>query len=307
MVKLSYNSAFVYLKKNPPIENIFYFSLILLIVYLIITSIGEKTVENMETSTINPFVSITGNNIYDEFYANMYDILFFSKSKNDYEIDLIIKKTKMTKQSRILDVGSGTGHYVGKLNKAGYYYIRGLDLSQSMINKSRQNYPKSKFDCNDVLKSIIFAQKSFTHILCMYFTIYTIENKLLFFNNCMSWLKPKGYLIVHIVDRYMFDPVLSISSDPYSDKRTTTTRASIKNYKYISDFKLNGDKATFTETFTNVEDNSVRKNIHELFMPSDQSIHSIAESVGFVFVNKTDLKEVGYNNQFIYIFRKPGY
>ena len=301
MVKRLYNSALAYFKKSTPIEKIFYFSLIMISLYCI-TTIGAKTVETME-STENPtFVSIK-EDIFDDFYANIYDDLFFIKPKNDYEIRLIIKKTEPLRNSNFLDVGSGTGHYVGALTKTGYK-IEGIDSSQSMINKARQNYPKCKFTYGDALKSITFQSSSFTHIMCMYFTIYTFNDQLLFFKNCMSWLKPNGYLIFHVVNRDTFDPVLPIANMPYSDKRITTTETSIKNYKYKSDFELNGDNATFTETFTNVQDNSVRKNTHKLFMPTKEVLLSKAKSCGFIFVNITELKEVGYENNFIYILKK---
>ena len=303
MVKNLYNSATMYFKKSTTIEKIFYFSLILITLYCI-TINGIKNVETMEASASPAFISVRDADIFDNFYANIYDDLFFSKTKNDFEIDLIIKKTSPSKKSKFLDVGSGTGHYVGELYKAGYT-IEGIDLSEAMINKAQQNYPKCKFTKGDALKSISFAPNSFTHIMCMYFTIYKFENQILFFKNCMSWLKPNGYLIFHVVDRDTFDPMLPTAKMAFSDKRVTSSQLTIKNYNYNSNFELKENTATFTETFTNVQDNSVRKNTHTLFMPTKEEILSKSKSAGFVFKTITELNDVGYDKQYIYILKKP--
>lgn len=298
-----YNSAKAYFKKTTTIEKVFYFSLILITLYCIIIP-GLKNIENMETSTTPSFISIEGVDIFDNFYANIYDVLFFSKQKNDFEIDLIVKNTSPSTNSDFLDVGSGTGHYVGELYKEGYK-IEGIDLSEEMINKSKENYPDCKFTKKDAMTSITFEPKSFTHIMCMYFTIYKFENQKLFFDNCMYWLKPNGYLIFHAVDRDLFDPTIPGNELSFSNNKITSSQLIIKNYRYNSDFELIGNIATFTETFTNVQDNSVRKNTHKLFMPTIESILDKAKSSGFVVENITELLPVGYEYQYIYILKKP--
>ena len=69
------------------------------------------------------FLLKEGNDIYDEFYISIYDDLFYSTMKDDYEIGEIINKTEPTSESRILDIGSGIGHHVSKLQEQGYNVI----------------------------------------------------------------------------------------------------------------------------------------------------------------------------------------
>jgi len=63
------------------------------------------------------FLFKTGDEVYDDFYANIYDYLVFNNIKNAYEIGEIINKTDADEASVILDVGCGTGHHVDALSQ----------------------------------------------------------------------------------------------------------------------------------------------------------------------------------------------
>ena len=54
------------------------------------------------------------------FYISLYDDLVFSKLKNDFEVTKIIKNTKPTNESKILDIGSGKGHHVSSFVAHGF-------------------------------------------------------------------------------------------------------------------------------------------------------------------------------------------
>lgn len=276
------------------------------LVYLLIHY--GTTIETFDND--QSFVHKTDQSIYDSFYVDVYDDILFSEFKNEYEIGTILNKTTPTKRSVILDIGSGTGHHVGLLTQKGYD-CQGIDVSSAMVAKAKRNYPSSKFIHGDVLKSIHFQPNSFTHITCLYFTIYMIKNKRLFFQNCMQWLKPGGYLLLHLVDRDKFDPILPVADvlayvnpQDYTKKRITTTQAVFKNHNYKADFKLNHNKGSFIETFVHRKNGSVRKHTHHLYMDTQQSILSLAQSAGFILSSQSDMKSVGYKHQYIYILQK---
>ena len=302
MAKEIYKSASSYLLQTTTIEKIFYFTLTVVTLYCMST-IGQKTVETMETQTSSQFVNKSGSDIYDDFYANVYDELFFDKRKHEYELALILSNTALSHRSKMLDIGSGTGHYVGDLNKAGYN-ISGIDISQQMIDKAKKNYPTSEFTKSDALTSISYPRNNFTHIMCMYFTIYIIADMDLLFNNCMEWLTSDGYLILHMVDLDIFDPTLNIAKTTYSEGPKIISESTIKDYTCKTSFNLIEDNATFTEKFKNVNDNSERINVHEIVMPTLQTIQSNAESRGFELKIRKELDGVGYEGQYIYIFKK---
>ena len=254
-----------------------------------------------------------GPEVYDDFYVNIYDELVYNQLKNDYEVGEIMKITKPTSVSKILDIGSGTGHHVAMLS-AQNLDATGVDISQFMVTKAKENYPNEKFVKGDALNSNLFMPSSFTHITCLYFGIYYFRDKLQFFKNCMKWLMPGGYLVVHIVDRDMFDPILPpanpliiVSPQKYAAKRITQSKVTFNNMDYVANFDMppNSDQAVFSEKFYSKDDKKTRKNKHTFKMEPEKSIVEMAKQTGFLVQGKIDLIRVGYEYQYLYVFVKP--
>jgi len=268
---------------------------------------------NVDTTDKN-FLFKQGNAIYDDFYANIYDYLVFSQVKNDYEVGVITNNTNLNEKSIIVDIGCGTGHHVADLSSKNLNVI-GIDISPSMIKKAQEKYPSlaSYFKVGNVLNGTLFNDNSLTHILCLYFTIYYIEDKMRFFNNCMNWLMPGGYLIVHLVDKYKFDPILPpgnplyiVSPQKYAKERITKTKVTFNNFVYNANFKLHdNDTASFEEKFK-FNDGKVRKQEQILYMEDLPTIVNMALDAGFVIHAKIDMVKCAYENQYLYVFYKPG-
>ena len=259
------------------------------------------------------FLIKTGPEVYDKFYADIYDYLVFNNLKDDYEVGEIINKANPSSSSRILDVGCGTGHHVASLSSKGLDVL-GIDIAPSMIDKAKANFPDYKFQVADALNGSEFEPASFTHILCMYFTIYYFKDKTQFFNNCYNWLMPGGYLIVHLVDRDRFDPILPpgnplmyVSPQRYAKKRITSTKVKFTDFSYSADFNLDdkNDIAQFVEKFKNDSDGKVRKNEHIMYMPDIQQIVDEAQACGFIVDSQIDLLQCQYEYQYLYVFIKP--
>lgn len=261
------------------------------------------------------FIFVDKNvDIYDDFYADIYDYLTYNQIKDVYEVGEILNKTSPTEQSIILDIGSGTGNTVASLASKNMN-ITGLDNSTAMIEKAKSRFPDYNFQLGDAMKANTFQPSSFTHILCLYFTIYYFKDKHFFFKNCYEWLKPGGYLVVHLVDRDMFDPMLNaanplitLSPQRYAKDRITTSKITFDDFKYNANFVLNPDNnnASFIEKFEDRKTGKVfRKNEHKMYMESEGNILNIAEQTGFIFNGKVDLMKAAYEYQYLYIFVKP--
>ena len=259
------------------------------------------------------FLFKTGNEVYDGFYSQVYDYLVFNNLKNDYEVGTIINNTNPKETSVILDVGSGTGHHVANLASQNLNVL-GIDISPAMVEKAKENYPEYNFQVGDALDSGLIKTNSLTHILCLYFTIYYFKDKRRFFDNCMDWLLPGGYLIVHLVDREKFDPILPpgnplyiVSPQKYAKERITKTKVHFNDFVYESNFNFNKDedKATFDEKFK-FEDGKVRKQQQTLYMEDTEVILTIAQDCGFILQSKIDLLKCAYEYQYLYVFTKPG-
>jgi len=286
------------------------FTILLLILIVAFKPFNTDKYEGFEQN--DKFLFKSGQDIYDDFYADIYDYLVFNNIKDEYEVGEIMNKTSASSQSKILDIGCGTGHHVAELSGRSIDVI-GIDISQSMIKKAKANYPDYQFQVKDATKSQNFEPDTFTHILCMYFTIYYIQDKAVFFENCYNWLMPGGYLIVHLVDRKNFDPILPpgnpllyVSPQKYAKDRITTTKVKFTDFAYNANFELDekNNIAKFTEKFKNDKDGKVRKQEHIMYMPDLNEIVSEAQGVGFMLEGKVDLLQCQYEYQYLYIFTK---
>lgn len=295
-------------KKMSNIGKILLFITLLLILVVFFKSYSVK--EGYEQN--DKFLFKKGNDIYDGFYSTVYDYLVFNNLKDDYEITQIVNKTTPSTSSVILDVGSGTGHHVAKLAQKDLNVV-GIDISPSMVEQAKKNYPQYNFQVGDVLNTNQYKNNSFTHILCLYFTIYYFKDKQLFFNNCMEWLMPGGYLILHLVDREKFDPILPpgnplyvVSPQKYAKERITKTKITFNDFVYNSNFIFDKDRnmATFDEKF-NFNNGKVRKQEQILYMDDSQDILTMAADAGFIVQGKIDLVQCAYENQYLYILSKP--
>ncbi len=261
----------------------------------------------------NNFLFKQGTAVYDDFYADIYDYLVFNQFKNEYEIGVIINSSTPNEKSVIADIGCGTGHHVKELSDKNLNVL-GIDISPSMIKKAAENNPsiKSNFKVGDALNGHLFQDNSLTHILCLYFTIYYMKDKMRFFNHCMNWLMPGGFLIVHLVDKFKFDPILPpgnplyiVSPQKYAKERITKTKVTFNEFVYDSNFKMeSNDVATFDEKFK-FKDGRVRKQEQKLYMEDLPTIVNMAQDAGFVVHAKIDMVKCAYEYQYMYVFVKP--
>ena len=129
----------------------------------------------------------------------------------------------------------------------------------------------------------------------------------------MEWLMPGGYLILHLVDREKFDPILPpgnplyvVSPQKYAKERITKTKITFNDFVYNSNFIFDKDRnmATFDEKF-NFNNGKVRKQEQILYMDDSQDILTMAADAGFIMQGKIDLVQCAYENQYLYILSKP--
>ena len=300
-------------------EKILYFVLGILFICLLYFVLKDKInskIQHVEGFKQNQKVVVyNNNNLYDKFYSEVYDVLFQNDNKNVYELEKIIHYTKMNKTSNVLDVGSGVGFHVNYLNKKGIPSV-GMDLSKHMINKANKLYPGNKFQYGDILKlldiDLIEREDKFSHILMLYFTIYYVDNKRLLFENCFNSLKKGGYMVIHLVDKNNFDPIINsgnplkfVDVQSVAKKRITSSVVKFKKFTYKANFSVDSnDICKFVETFIN-EQNDKRINKHTLYMNTQKSILAVAKSVGFRLKTQINLSGVNYKNQYIYVLYKP--
>ena len=281
-------------------------SLIIIIYYIF--NHKSNNIEGFEQ--LNKIVFKEQDHIYDEFYSTVYDDLKSNTNKNEYEISCIINNTSLNKKDKLLDIGSGTGNHVNMLTKKNID-ATGLDKSKSMIQYSKNKYPKCKFKLGDANNNSIFKPHSFTHITMLNLTIYEFKNKYNVIRNCYEWIKPGGFLIIHLVNPNKFNPALK-NADPLNildntavnEKDKKNTFIKFKNFSYKNIFDFNNKEATFKETFTD-SNNKKRINTLKLNMETSKDIATLVKREGFIQDVIVDLYSINYPNQFLYFFYKP--
>ena len=286
------------------------------IAYNITTPPYERKAEAFTQS--EQFVMKHNEEMYDDFYADIYDVLHDTKKRGQKELIEVVRLTDPSvKHSSFLDIGSGTGHLVGELDEAGYA-VYGIDKSKSMIDYADKKYPDAEFIHGDALDTMHFEKYTFTHVLCNYFTIYQFEEKDKFFKNCRHWLKPNGYLILHLVDTEKFTRILPKTNSiiqPIEKKRNG--KRIIDSVETFEDYQCNArceiptssqhdTVALYSETLIDSETKHVRQNEQAMYMDSAENILETARKNGFIFHGKVNMEKCnGDKNQFLYILERP--
>jgi len=321
---------FTYLSKiiNSTNPNLFFMQLLLILAIVFVCihlhrisespySKKNKALEGFQQD--HPYVLKQNQDIYDDFFAEMYDSVNIRNKICQRELFQIVKMTEPTTQNSIfLDVGSGTGCVVNELITAGYYAY-GVDKSKYMTDYAETLYPDITIKIADILDPMTYETGIFTHILCLNFTIYELDKKC-FFNNCYYWLKPNAYLIVHLVDPNKFSTKKylkfkgelttlydSLFPESNNSERKTFTTVDYDDCKYEEGYQFSNNSSivTFKQTFTDKHSKNIRENEQILKMESIDEILDIAKKSGFIVHGKTEMKGInGDEHQYLYVFEK---
>jgi SAM-dependent methyltransferase len=266
-----------------------------------------------------PYVLKQNQQIYDEFFSEMYDGINNRDKICQRELYQIVKMTEPTvKNSVFLDVGSGTGTVVNELANAGYT-VYGIDKSEAMNDYAETKYPDINIKTADVLDPLTYETGIFTHIMCLNFTIYELD-KPQFFRNCYYWMKPNSYLILHLVNPGKFSAkkylkttgTFSSLLEPFmpetnnADRKTTmSVDFADCSYEEKYEFSSNSSAVVFTQIFTDTVTKNIRQNEQSLKMEPIDEILKMAKQAGFIVHGKTGMKGCnGDENQYLYVLER---
>lgn len=307
-------SYFAYLRNHTWMQILLVLSIVA-IIYINYMSI--QPYNGLEGFTqINKFSTKFDADTYDDFYVDIYDQLHDTENRIETHLLPILENTNVDPNAKsnysFLDIGSGTGKTVERLRQAGYE-AQGLDKSQSMIKHCEEKYEAedSHYQCGDVCEPILYTRGSFSHILCLYLTIYEIDNKQQFFRNCYQWLHANGILVVHLVEKDKFDtisPAVKIENieniQEYSKQRIEKSQVDFGDFQYKMEYKIRPGaeniNVKINEMFIDNQTKKIRQNERNMKMEPIEHIVKLAMRVGFSLYAKIAMKNDKY--QFLYFF-----
>lgn len=258
---------------------------------------------------------ILGNeHLYDEFYSKIYDKLVQGDTRISAETGLTLAFAKQVRPEvemlEILDIGCGTGGHIQQFRSAGVSKAIGLDSSDAMIAQARKLYSKNDYRVGRAEQIGTFSAGEFNLVTLYYFTYYYLQDPVEMFRNVFNWLQPGGCLVIHLVNREKFDPILESASpfvafsvQKYTKERITRSKVAFDKFEYEADFQLDGEYAEFREEFR-FKSGKKRRQVHHLKLPRMESVVSIAEDNGFTYKQFIDMTAIGYEYQYLFCFTR---
>ena len=161
---------------------------------------------------------------YDKF-AQIYDNEV--ESRNSRATKFLFDKIKLPKNSKILDLGAGSGISSVPLVKMGYENITLLDFSEGMLAKAKQK--KELKNCKFIKQDV--TKLKFKERYDLIFSIFSFASSSYFddkempklWKNVITLLKPKG--------------ILMLMGNDFEPPKNLTKKIKSGKYKIISGYK----------------------------------------------------------------------
>ena len=198
---------------------------------------------------------------------------------NRFQIDFVSEAFPETSELSLLDIGCGTGELSGALSDR-FRKVVGIDLDNAMLRKAiedrgrRQNLDFKQMNMLHIGEG--FGTSAFDAIICFGNTLVhlgTPDQISSFVSQCSDLLKPKGKLMIQIIN---YDRILdeSIKSLPTLENDQIQF---VRNYRYLEEEHL----IDFETILTVKTSNQIIQNRIKLFP-----------------VRKSELERILYNHDF---------
>jgi ubiquinone/menaquinone biosynthesis C-methylase UbiE len=289
---------------------LFVITLIILILFLIFSYHKIRSIENFEDKFDD---HEKYDEIYDEEFINLYEIIYRDFSDIDYDTKIVYSKVveniKNKENINFLVCGSGIGKLCKKIKEK--YNVVGVDISENMLKKAQTLYPNIKFIRGNIIKNNIFNKNQFSHIYIDERTLYynKPENIDTIIKNSFNWLVENGFLIVQIYDPLELQVAARYYSSQYIDNK-----GNFHGFTYLNDFSHdcyyikdeNDDNKEIFHYFDKIVFDNGSKRIKKttFYIPSKEKVYDIIINNGFdvFYIEKVRTQIVGGYE--LAIFRK---
>lgn len=217
-----------------------------------------------------------------ENYGNTYEKEPYTKGTKG-ECDFIEKEVGYKKGIKILDIGCGTGRHAIELATRGYQ-VNGVDLSDSMLQKARQNAKQQRaqviFEKHDARALPYTSEFDLAIMFCggAFPLMETDEMNYRILENASKALKPKNSKLIFSTLNGLFPLFHSVKDFINSKKTDTSSEMSTTTF----------DLMTFRQqsAISFVDDDGQQKELQcneRYYVPSE--IHWMLNLLGFANIN----------------------
>ena len=303
----------MYLEEGSP--SWIYILIVLSIVILILTGLKKfclRAKKKEGFSQDEDFVLKQDGESYDTFYVQEYDDLMKTEERLQFEVAHVLKTNPSLRESVFLDIGCGTCGLMSELHNYGFRTF-GLDKSAAAVEFAEKKNKDLEVKLGDGNVLMTYDKGTFTHITCMYFTVYEFENKALLFRNISHWLQRGGYFILHLVEGDKFEmiaPCAKVRNDlvnEFSKERIMKSTVTMPTYVYGAKYSpiVSSKDYLFEETFKSNDYKNTRVNSRRLYMESKQEIISALKKLGLELWDETSYEsQCGSKFSSLYTFLK---
>jgi SAM-dependent methyltransferase len=271
--------------------------LIVIILVFILYLTNNTTIEKFED-----------NDYFNKEYVDLYNSTFdFHKMyKNDIEIivNKVIKNfLKNNNDIKILDAGCGLGKHMKYLYKK--YNTIGVDRSKNMLQKAKISCPNGTFVLGDIVNSNLFDEQSIDLVYSLLDSLYHNEHKVQIniLNNFKKWLKPDGYLCIHLFNKDKLDPG-PMDFTQYSDiNEVKNSVTHFDNYSHVANFNIKEDYVEYNEIYERDGKENIT-NVTKLYLDTKNVHIEKILSVGFKLIDVYSLKNIHIDDFELYVFKK---
>ena len=267
---------------------------------------------------------LQNDELFDDFYAAIFTKLTQTEAMLQAEAAIcmeVFEKTNKKAHMNILDAGCGVGIATCAFKKLGAHQVVGMDKSRAMIQYARNTVLPSttltdsekqdiEFRNMDLLGPTSANAAEFTDACILYFTVYYFRDLDTLLRNLALWVKPGGNLVIEVVNKYKFEPILNpsnpwvgISPQKYTKERLHKSTIVFDKFDYESVFELEDPRAEFRETFR-FKDGSVRRQKHVLYMRSIPDMIKIAKESGWLNTKYVDLMPLSFQYGYLLCFTR---
>jgi len=256
--------------------------------------------------------------MYDSYYVERIDGAYHPQNKNicrcselyKHAFHGILPKNK----TNVLLIGTTTGRFLDALCGMSNN-VSAVSNHEILHKTAKKNAPSANVILGDAVRdSELFPKRTFTHIIFEDREFYRLskEERKLVLNNCKSWLRPEGTLVIRAVDPEVFDPMIptSVPLSGINIQKYLTERKTDSQVRFTDGSKIathytpipSEHRALFREDIYDPNGVKLRTHIHRWYMPPRDVIMEEVLSLGYYHKDTIQLQGCTFPGEYYEVF-----